>query len=162
MKNNLDKAGYIKQLDVWLTKGYMSPMLRRAINDTRNALDAGDLNLAYQLTACKSFIVGTLRARANTRKGGVGSHRQYFRESNRLNTKVLGNDLYSLLDGMHHNLAWAIEALPSGMVVLSRGPKGKGIVMEHMAHTGTHPVIACMQKEDAEIKAECAIWAQKS
>jgi len=161
---NIDTKAYIKELKKWLAKGRMSPMLRQAIEDTMGALKKGDLQLAYQLTACKSFIVGTMRDSAKTRRFREGrlqdGRHNFFRESDRLNTKALGNSLYSLLDGMHHNLAFAIEALPSGMVVLSRNPQG-GITQHHMAHTGTHPVIACMKMEQQEIEEQSRQWAAK-
>lgn len=136
----------IKEIKEWLAKGRMSPMLRLALEDTMGALKKGDLQLAYQLTACKSFIVGTMR---NRRENG----HNFFRESMRLNTKALGYDLYYLLDGMHHDLAFAIGALPSGMCVLSKNPQG-GITQHHMAHTGTHPVIACMKMEQKETEEQ--------
>lgn len=151
--SDFNKATAIKSITVWLAKGRMSSMLRRALEDTKTAIKAGDLNLAYQLTACKSFIVGTLRTAPSSRRYREGRH-NYFRESSRLNTKALGNDLYQLLDGLHHDLAFALQEIPSGMMIYSSTGLNSGVVQQ-MQRKGTHPVIEAMNQEHAEIEEFC-------
>lgn len=136
-----------------LLKGKMSEMLRLAIKDAADAVKAGDLRLAYHLTACKSFVVGTLRKRKDER------HAYAFRESRRLNTGILGASIFQLLDGIHHDLAYALDEFPSGMVIYRGGPRGW--VVEQMSHKGDHPVIERMKAEEAEIKRMCEELAMR-
>jgi hypothetical protein len=122
-----------------LKKGIMNPLLRVALTDSLDALKAGDLNLAYQLTACKSYISGVLNPKDN---------RHAFQEDSEANVKTLGEDIYSLVDNLHHDIAFAINAMPSGMMVMSN----KGV--ESMKSSGPHHVVVAMREEQARIIRE--------
>lgn len=112
--------------------GTMSPMLREAVSETLKAVKAGDLDLAYQITVCKSHICGKLDHQP----------RKYaFREDHVANEKALGNSIYCILDGIHFQLAMRLDQMPSGMMVLSGTPRGMGIVKEEMKSSGTHPIV---------------------
>jgi hypothetical protein len=91
-------------------KGKISPWLKKTLADIISALDAKDMNLACQLSAVKSFITSNLNPK-NTR--------YFFQEDNKANEKILGERVYSLLDGLHHSLAFSLHEIPSGMMVCS-------------------------------------------
>jgi hypothetical protein len=109
-----------------LNKARMSPMLSRAIKDTIQALEAQDLALACELSACKSFIIGFLDPK----------NKQYaFQEDNAYNKIALKDSVYCLLDNIHHDIAWKIGQLPSGMMIVGRG------TIQEMKPSGTHPIV---------------------
>jgi len=124
-----------------LKSGTMSPMLTRAVLETVKAIKEEDIDLAYQITACKSHICGKL------------NHwpRKYaFREDFAANEKALGNSIYCIMDGIHFQLAMRVDKMPSGMVVFGDTPRG--IVGEEMKSSGTHPIVKRVIFE----KARCA------
>ena len=120
---------HIPTLKRILSKAYISPMLHRAITDTIQALQNKNLALACELTACKSFVTTW------------GSHiKQYaFQEDHNYNKTQLKNTVYSLLDGIHSDIAWKLGEMPCGMVIVSSGPKG--MTWHERQPKGTHPVI---------------------
>jgi hypothetical protein len=122
-----------------LKSGTMSPMLTRAVLEAIRALKAGDLDLAYQITACKSHICGNLGQ----------NHRTYaFREDHAANEKKLGDSLYGILDGIHFQLAMMLHKIPSGMMVVSSSPQGGAV--EEMRHVGEHPIVKRIAYESAQ------------
>lgn len=124
-------------LKMILSKGRMSPLLKEAVSETVKAIDAGELRLAYQISACKSLVVGVLRFKDGSDYA--------FRESDRLNRKALGESVYALLDGVHFRLAMMLNELPSGMMACGRSPQG--VVVQQMRHIGTHPIVERIKLE---------------
>ncbi len=131
-----------KQLKAILKRGVMSPMLREAVTSTIEALDKGNDDLAYQLTVCKSYIVAEI---------DPDDESNAFQEAAKDNTKIFGESLYRLLDGIHFQLAMKGNHLPSGMSVFS----GQGV--EEMHSTGVHPVIKRIIAEHEGIAREAAL-----
>lgn len=117
---------HIPTLENILDKGIISPTLRKAIEAITEALDKKNLNLAYQLSVCKSYISGVLNP-----KNKINA----FQEDSDTNKKLFKRDVYCILNGIHHDIAFAINALPSGMMIV-----GGGTVKE-MESKGTHPII---------------------
>ena len=113
-------------------------MLRQAIKES---VKAGDLDLAYQITACKSYIVGHLRK--------MPGRDDAFREAATANEKALGRDVYSILDGVHFSLAMKVGNIPSGMLVIGHTRDGR-TMGEQMAHMGEHPIVQRIKYEDEE------------
>jgi hypothetical protein len=123
---------WIPSLQKILKKARISPLLRTAVKDTITALQINNLDQAYQLTACKSHITGRLDPE---------NKQDAFQEDHVYNT-TLNKDkasVYTILDVIHHDIAWKIDAMPSGMVAVSLGPKGP--TTQEMKPAGTHPVI---------------------
>lgn len=135
----------IKTLDRCLKKGKMSPMLRDAIASTKQAVEAGDIGLAYQLSAVKSFISGSdMRPETYIRHA--------FQEDHEANEKVLKGSLYHIMDGIHFRLALQAGKLPSGMMLVSMGAGGGKVTT--MKPKGVHPVIKQIKKEHRAIVRE--------
>lgn len=122
-----------------LKKGTMSPMLHDALVAAIEALNNNDLKLAYQITACKSYIVGKIDPKDT---------RDSFQEDETANKRSLGDSIYSLLDGVHFEISMAAQELPSGMSHLS----ATGITA--MKHKGTHPIVQRIIHEDRVINEE--------
>jgi hypothetical protein len=140
MQNDLAKA---------LKVGKMSPMLRKAMEETLKAMKAKNTDLAYQITACKSLIC----------QSGHKFVRKYaFHEDRAANDKALGYSLYCMLDGIHFELAMRAHQMPSGMMVLSSTPKG-GCVMESMKSSGAHPIVKRIAFEKARTAREAGLRA---
>jgi hypothetical protein len=133
VKSDLNKA---------LSKGSLSPMLRKAIEATVEALDKKNLKLACELTSCKSILIGALQPKNKV---------YAFQEDSDVNEKVLGNSLYVILDIIHHDLAWQIDEMPSGQAIFSAGPNGL-VIQERPSPKGTHPVVRRIKKERDAIK----------
>ena len=127
------------QLQRILTTAVMSPMLKKAVSATIEALKNKDLKLAHQITACKSYVVGEIDTKDTEHA---------FQEDEAANKKALGDSLYSILDGVHFEIAMAADEMPSGIVALStRGATS-------MRHKGTHPVVQRIIDEDRAIRAK--------
>jgi hypothetical protein len=136
---------HISTLKKILNKAYISPMLNTAIEDTIQALEAKDLNLAYLLTACKSHIMGQLEPK----------NKQYaFQENQNYNKAQLKNSVYSLLDTIHHDIARKIYEVPSGMVAV--GVFKGNIRAQKMKLSGNHPVVKRIKFEHDRNKRQFA------
>ena len=131
---------HIPTLKKILAKAHISPMLHQAIEDTIQALQTDNLDLAYQLTVVKSFITGRLEPH---------NKEHAFQEDHAYNKKQLKESVYALLDGIHHDIAWKLDAMPSGMMIMSVGPKGPAI--QEMKPTGTHPIVKRIKLEQNRI-----------
>jgi len=131
---------WIPTLNKILRKARISPNLCIAIDSTIKALEAKDLDLAYQITACKSLIIGSLEPK----------NKQYaFQEDHAYNKARLKDSVYGLLDGIHHDIAWQINKMPSGQVMaLSNGK------ICEMTPTGIHPVVKRIKLEKNRIHRE--------
>lgn len=126
-----------KDLTAIATKGIISPMLFEATIETLVAIKAQNWTLAYQLTAVKSYIVGEINPK---------DKKNAFQEDQVANDKSLKNSVYLILDRMHHDLAFALEELPSGMMTLSSNGQ-----VHSMKSIGSHPIIMRIKKEHTAI-----------
>jgi hypothetical protein len=128
-----------------LKKGVMSPMLKQAVEAIIIALNDKNLNLAYQLSVVKSFITGVLDPKDKVHA---------FQENCTANEKLFGegNDIYSLLDGIHFSLAMKVDKMPSGMMIMSGTPQGNVNVTE-MKRIGSHPIIKRIKAERKAVYA---------
>lgn len=108
----------VEVLNKILEKAKITPDLKKAILEIKDALTNDDLYLAYEVSAVKSYIAGM-----------SANPKNHFREDVDYNRTVLGGeDVYCLLDDMHHTFAFANHKLPSGMMVISLdGWKSKGL-----------------------------------
>jgi hypothetical protein len=137
---------HIPTLKRILAKARISPMLQTAVEATIRALEAKDLALAYQLTACKSHITGSLEPQ----------NKQYaFQEDQEFNKTQLKRSVYDLLDDIHHDIAWKLDAMPSGVVVVGVF-KGNVLRAQEMEPAGTHPVIKRIKFEHNRGRREAA------
>jgi hypothetical protein len=127
---------HIPLLNKILEKGYISPTLRRAIEAIIKALNENDLNLAYQLSVCKSYVAGRIEPKNKT---------YAFQEDSKENEKLFKRNVYCILDSVHHDIALAIHALPSGMMIVGRGE------VQQMKSEGTHPIIKRIKFENAAL-----------
>lgn len=123
-----------------LEKAVISPMLRQAVQASIEALKAGDKHLACKLTACKSLVTGKI---------DPDDKRNAFQEDGDTNEKIFDTSVYSLLDGIHFNLAMELKEMPAGMSVYS----SEGC-QERPKDTGDHPVLQRMQEEHENIHRE--------
>ena len=121
-----------------LKHGVMSPMLKEAIKETIKAIEEKNLNLAYQITACKSYLVGVIDP-----KDKVNA----FQEDEEKNEELFDRSIYILLDGVHHEISFAIDSIPSGMMNL----KYNGEVKKFQSN-GIHPIIKRIKHEDEVIR----------
>jgi len=134
---------YIVTLKEIEQKGKMSDDLKFAVVELRKSLEKGDYELASELSGVKSFVAGESSAKEN-----------HFKENTEYNEKVLGRNIYGLLDNINFNLAMHTGKLPSGMVVMTH---------EGMYRTGKptaiHPTIKLMNEEHEAIykKAEARL-----
>ena len=115
----------------------MSDALTKAIIEVKDALAKNDIELAYEVSAVKSYIAGE--------RAGSENH---FTEETEYNRSVLGGeDIYCLIDSMHHDLAFSIGKMPSGMMIISAdGWRDKGQPKR------TSPTLNLMMEEHQEIK----------
>ena len=116
-----------------LERGVISPTLRKAIEAIIKALDENNLNLAYQLSVCKSYVAGRIDPEDKVHA---------FREDSKKNEKLFKRNVYCILDDIHHDIALAIHALPSGMMIVGRGK------VQEMKSKGTHPIIKRIKFEN--------------
>jgi hypothetical protein len=104
----IDKKSIVKTLDKIITKASMTPDLKKAVGEIKTAVKKNQIRKASELSTVKSFIMGTL----DTGKAHFGEDRKY-------NAKVLGRDVYGLLDNINFDLSMESGAMPSGMMVIT-------------------------------------------
>lgn len=137
MTDEMSFESEVRQLEEVLEKARMNSNLRDTVKETLSALRRGDLHLAYELSSVKSLVVGSLDAPA----------RYHFRENADYNRGVLGRDVYGILDTIHHNIAFRVGQIPSGMAVVTlQGYKTKGKPVR------SHPLVRTMERERAAIR----------
>lgn len=104
------RARILKSLDIMLSKATMSPALRNAIVEIKEALIEGDFNKAAAISGVKSYISGDInwKPRENA-----------FREDFDGNAKKLGISLYQALDSINFELAMMTRSIPSGMTIFT-------------------------------------------
>jgi len=127
----------VKQLNKILEKAIISEPLKNAVKETIIALEGGNSELAYELTAVKSLVTGE--------KADPEVH--HFRENTQQNKSTLGRSVYALLDSIHHDLAFKLSKIPSGMMILSADG-----MREKAESEKQHPVITRIQEERAAIR----------
>lgn len=130
--------GAIEQLNEILEKAIVSEPLKNAIKEAIIALEGGNSELAYELTAVKSLVTGE---EANPEVN-------HFRENIEQNRSTLGRSVYALLDSIHHDLAFGLGKIPSGMMILY----ATGGMREKAESEKQHPVITRIQEERAAIQ----------
>jgi hypothetical protein len=125
----MNKRSYKSKLNKALKLATITQKLREAIIAILKAFEDKDLNLIYQLSACKGLICGEMSASVDKINA--------FREDDKHNEKVLGNSLYSILDAINHDVAIQIHQIPSGMMIVDSRSK----IVSEMKNKGTHPII---------------------
>jgi hypothetical protein len=137
----------IKTLDKILSKAEMSPDLRNAIIELKEALRKKDIIRAYEVSAVKSYIC--------TRMGIEKRKQCHFTENGEYNSKVLGmgeRDVYGILDNIHFDLAMKAGKIPAGMMVFSAGGiQQKGMPM------GKSKTLELIRKEHERIHREVGL-----
>lgn len=137
----------IKTLDNILSKAKMSPDLRNAIIELKEALRKKDIIRAYEVSAVKSYIY--------TRMGIEKRKQCHFTENGEYNSKVLGmdgRDVYGILDNIHFDLAMKAGKIPAGMMIFSAGGiKQKGFPV------GRSKTLELIRKEHERIHREVGL-----
>lgn len=133
----MSRGETVKQLNEILENAVVSEPLKNAVKEAIIALEGGDIELAYELTAVKSLITGA----------EADSEVYHFREDRQQNRSNLGRSVYALLDSIHHDLALELNKIPSGMMILSADG-----VREKAGSERQHPVITRIQEERAAIQ----------
>lgn len=128
-----------KELDEILKKAKMSPKLREAVEDIKEAIESKDYELVADLSVVKSFIVSPI---------DISDKSNHFREDEEYNRKVLGISLYEYLDSLHYKYASMTGTLPSGFTVYTSSGK-----QERGPSKRKHPIIKLMEKERKEIES---------
>lgn len=129
-----------KTLKNILEKAALSPMLRQAVEASLEALRSGDIHLACKLSACKSLVIGEINP---------DDTRNAFQEDNDINKRLFQQSVYSLLDGIHFDLAMKLNEMPAGMSLYSANGH-----QERPKDTGEHPVLQRMMAEHENIRKE--------
>jgi hypothetical protein len=136
---------WIKDLNKIIVKAKTSPKLREAACEAIKAIQTSNWNLAYQITAAKSYITGTLDPKDKTHA---------FQENHEANEKALGSSVYCIMDGIHHAIAFSIDELPSGMATGHlANPHG---TIRNMKSKGTHPIVRRIKYEHRMIQEDVA------
>jgi hypothetical protein len=139
--------GDIQILNAILARAKMSPDLRNAIIELKEALRKKDIVKAYEISAVKSYIC--------TRMGIAKRKQCYFTENGEYNRKVLGmgnRDIYGILDNIHFNLAMKAGKIPAGMMVFSAsGIQQKGMPI------GKSKTLELIKKEHERIHREVGL-----
>jgi hypothetical protein len=130
-----------KKLELALDKAQMSDELRAAIHETLDALKKGDIGRAEETSAVKSFITSNM----NFTHDEDGEN--HFRENGDYNKKVLGDDLYGILDGMTHDLAFMLDRMPAGGVVYTSAGK-----IDRPKPQPKSPTLKLMAEEEEKIR----------
>ena len=136
----MDIKTYVNKLNKALNKGTITPKLREAIIAILKAFEDKDLNLIYQLSACKSLICGKM--------SDATDKIHAFREDEEHNEKVLlGDSLYGILGALNHEVAIKIHQVPAGMMIVD----SRSRTVSEMKNKGTHPIIKRILFENRNI-----------
>lgn len=127
---------YERILKKSLNVAVMSEELRNAIEEILQALKKRDWNLSYELTAVKSYI-----------SGDINDITSRFREDEKYNEKVLGNNLYTILDLLHHEIAFLINKIPSGSCIVT----SKGYYTKKTPKNTSSPTLRLIKKEHEKL-----------
>jgi hypothetical protein len=130
------KLAPVKKL---LAKGFISPTLKLAIEESLKAIKNKDLELAYQLSACKSYIANKIDPKRRAFRSNA------FQEDREKNEATLKASAYCIMDNFNADIAWTLQAMPSGMMTVYKTESG--LVVESMKIIGQHPIIKRMKYE---------------
>lgn len=137
---------YAYSLHRMISSGVMNADLRSALFATLDALNKGDLELAYELSAVKSYIVSEIDPKDTE---------NHFQEESKANEKIFGRDIYSIMDSLHHDIAMRIDKIPSGATIFtSTGVGGMPLISGKGPARRKHPVIEKMEQEHERIERE--------
>lgn len=114
----------------------MSEELRNAIKEILQALKKHNWDLSYELTSVKSYI-----------SGDINDISSPFREDDEYNKKVLGDSLYTILDLLHHEIAFLIDELPSGTYIIT----SKGYYTKKAPEKTSSPTLRLIKEEHEKI-----------
>jgi hypothetical protein len=121
----------LQELKRLIERGKISDQLRQVVEASIIAIEKDDIPLASELTSVKSLV------------GNNMDNTNYpFSEASEYNERQLGRSAYSLLDAVHHQLAFSIDEMPSGVVVISAGgylTRGRSSIQ--------HPLVALINQE---------------
>jgi hypothetical protein len=133
-----DMMSNIEILNKILSKAKMSPDLHNAVMELKEAIRKKDIVRAYEISAVKSYICGSMKMRDC-----------HFRENDEYNMKILGTYVYSILDNIHFDLAMKAGKIPAGMMIFSaEGIQQKG------SPIGKSRTLELIRKEHARIVRE--------
>ena len=133
-----EKKYYLNKLNKILEKARISKDLREAVEEIKKAIEAGDVELAADLASVKSFIVGTLKKDKR--------FNNHFREDSEYNEKILGQDVYDILDEIAYDYALATDQLPPGMLIITSGGSYAREIPKKR-----NRILKLMKKEEEEI-----------
>jgi len=139
---NYDSTSYVedlKNLDILLAKAQMSPELKNAVLELKDALKRKDYNMAYEVSAVKSYVIGVIDPKDKKSK---------FQENDDYNTKKFGRSTYSYLDGLHHKISFNLmktnpNIIPSGAMLIGGG----GIRQKGLPQKTSSPTLKRMEYE---------------
>jgi hypothetical protein len=136
----------LKNLDILLAEAQMSPELKNAVLELKDALKRKDYNMAYELSAVKSYVTGKI---------DPNDKRNKFQEGDDYNTKKFGRSMYSYLDNLHHKIAFKLmkkdpSIVPAGAMVFSAG----GIRQKGLPPKSTSPTLKRIEYEHNQIVKE--------
>ena len=118
----------IKDLKKYLKEAKMTKATEDALKELIDALEKNNQKLAYHLSGVKSLVGGM--------KSTFGEDTEYNQG------KFDGVCLYSYLDGLHHDIAYRLKAIPRGMTVMTT----EGAV-EYQQDDTSSPTLKLMEKE---------------
>ena len=122
----------IKDLKKILRKAVITPNLRNAVEEIIKAIESKNIELAYQLSACKSLIASYIPPQ---------SFYTFGEEADSNRKELDGYSVYEMLDSIHHDMAWSTSSMPSGMIQVS----GAGIT--EFEAKGEHPIVRQIKYE---------------
>ena len=117
----------------------------QAIEDALVAVKRKDWSLLSRVLAVKSYMVGEL----------APDDEHHFREDHSHNEEVLGESVYSLLDGLQFEAAMNADVLPAGTTAFIAN--GDGTIRKEEAEVGGDelPTLALIRQEDEAIRRRC-------
>ena len=130
--SKFDDNKWIEKLNKLLISAIMSTYLAEAVIATRDALEQGDLNLAFEISGVKSYIVWDENVDVKNCK------RQHFREQIDCESE---DSVYWLIDSLNKMLSFEVDRVPAGMIWFGGGK------MAMSTPRLNHPIINLMKAE---------------
>lgn len=137
-KTDLD---YEKILSEILEKGKMNNYLKDAVKEIKTALIKKDYKLVADLSNVKSFIIGEIDP-------SIENH-EHFQEDSKYNDKVLGLDIYTILDDLDFYYSMKTNQMPHGVVEYSTSG-----IRERKIPKSSNFIIKLMEQEEEEMENE--------
>ncbi len=125
-----------------VNKGKISSNLHEVVESLIDSVKNNNVTLVSELASVKSLISGNLKEKCK---------KYPFNEDSNFNEKVLGSDVYCLLDHINFEFSVKSDRLPSGMTVLH------GNTMTEQSHTdnSNHSVVKKINKEFDDSRKRC-------